>query len=97
MEIFKKSSCQLMAKECTLSTGKLPVGGLPRNNMVKITLTDRPDMTSAVNWGRTRGDPEVIGLSHYSVTCGCISMKLAIRTKHSFSYAPVSTFYLCYV
>ena len=26
-----------MTKECTLSTGKLPVGGLPRNSVVKIT------------------------------------------------------------
>ena len=26
---FKKSSCQLMVKECMLSTGKLHVGGLP--------------------------------------------------------------------
>ena len=44
--LFKKSSCQLIAKECTLSTGKFPLGGLPRNSMVRIT--DRFDMTSAV-------------------------------------------------
>ena len=25
-----------MAKECTLSLGKLPTGGLPRNNVVRI-------------------------------------------------------------
>ena len=31
---FKKSSCQLMAKECT---GKLPQGGIPRNSVVRIT------------------------------------------------------------
>ena len=41
-----KSSCQLMAKECMLSTGKLPLGGLSRNSVVRIN--DRPDMTSAV-------------------------------------------------
>ena len=29
-----------MAKECMLSTGKLPLGGLPRNKVVRIM--DRP-------------------------------------------------------
>ena len=29
-----------------LSTGKMPLGGLPRNSVVRIT--DRPDMTSAI-------------------------------------------------
>ena len=38
-----------MAKECTLSTGKLPPRGLPRNSVVRIT--DRPDMTSDVHCG----------------------------------------------
>ena len=38
-----------MAKECTLSTGKLPPGGLPRNSVVR--LIDYPDMTSAVYSG----------------------------------------------
>ena len=47
---FKKSSCQLMAKGCALSTGYLPRGGLPRNSVDRIT--DRPDMTSAVDRGR---------------------------------------------
>ena len=47
--LFKRSSCQLMAKECTLSTGKLHLGGLPRNSVVRIT--DHPDMTSAVYRG----------------------------------------------
>ena len=46
---FKKSSCQLMAKECALITGKLPLGGLPRNSVVRII--DCPDMTSAVDRG----------------------------------------------
>ena len=32
-----------------LSTSKLPLGGLPRNSVVRIT--DRPDMTSAVYHG----------------------------------------------
>ena len=39
-----------MAKECTLSTGEMPLGGLPRNSVVRIT--DRPNMTSAVYCGR---------------------------------------------
>ena len=47
---FIKSSCQLMAKRCALSTGHLPRGGLPRNSVDKIT--ERPDMTSAVDRGR---------------------------------------------
>ena len=33
-----------MIKECALKTGNLPVGGLPRNSMVKVT--DHPNMTS---------------------------------------------------
>ena len=35
-----------MAKECTLSAGKLPMRGLPRKSVVMVT--DRVDMTSAV-------------------------------------------------
>ena len=38
-----------MAKRSALSTGNLPRGGLPRNSMDRIT--DRPDMTSAVDRG----------------------------------------------
>ena len=39
-----------MAKGCALSTGYLPRGGLPRNSVDR--MTDRPDMTSAVDSGR---------------------------------------------
>ena len=39
-----------MAKGCAPSTGYLPRGGLPRNSVDRIT--DRPDMTSAVDRGR---------------------------------------------
>ena len=39
-----------MAKVCVLSTGYLPRGGLPWNSVDRIT--DRPDMTSAVDRGR---------------------------------------------
>ena len=47
--LFKKSSCQLMVKECMLSNGKLSVGGLHRKNVVRIT--DLADMTVAVYCG----------------------------------------------
>ena len=39
-----------MAKGWALSTCNLPRGGLPRNSVDGIT--DRPDMTSAVDRGR---------------------------------------------
>ena len=38
-----------MAKECMLSTGKLPLEGIPRNSMVRIT--DYPDLIPAVYCG----------------------------------------------
>ena len=31
----RRASCQLLAKEWTLNTGKLPPGGLPRTSVVK--------------------------------------------------------------
>ena len=37
-------SVNIMAKECTLSSCKPPLGGLPRNSVVRIT--DHPEMTS---------------------------------------------------
>ena len=47
---FKESSCQLMGKETErYSSGKLPLGGLPWNSVVRII--DRPDMTIAVYRG----------------------------------------------
>ena len=39
-----------MAEECALSTGNLLRGGLPRNSVDR--LTNRPDMTLAVDRGR---------------------------------------------
>ena len=49
---FNMNSCQLMAKECTLSTGKLPLGGLPRNSVVRITdCHPSADTSSAVYRG----------------------------------------------
>ena len=31
----RRASCQLLVKELALNTGKLPLGGLPRNSVVK--------------------------------------------------------------
>ena len=42
----KRARCQLLEKEWALNTGKLLLGGLPRNNVVK--LGDSPNMTSDV-------------------------------------------------
>ena len=39
-----------MAKRWAISNGDLPRGGLPKNSVGR--LTDRPDMTSAVDRGR---------------------------------------------
>ena len=39
-----------MGKQCNLSTGKLPLGSLHRNSVVR--MIDCPDMTSAVYLGR---------------------------------------------
>ena len=61
---FKKSSCQLMPIGCALSTGYLPRGGLPRNNMDRIT--DRPDITSAVDRGR-KASTQTIKQKHYHI------------------------------
>ena len=62
-----------MEKKCTLSIGKLPSGGLPRNSVVRIT--DCPDMTSAVYRGRkatnrTNKQNFMQGVS-YLTTCSC--------------------------
>ena len=46
---FKKSNCQFMTKEGALSTSNLLQGDLPRNSVDRIT--DRPDMTLAVDRG----------------------------------------------
>ena len=34
LQLFQE---EFMAKECTLNTGKLPLGGLPRNSVGKIS------------------------------------------------------------
>ena len=43
----RRASCQLLAKEWTLYTGKLSMGGLPRNNVV-LKVTDHPDKTKNI-------------------------------------------------
>ena len=43
----RRASCQLLAKEWTLYTGKVPLGGLSRNNVV-LKVTDHPDMTKNI-------------------------------------------------
>ena len=45
--VSRRASCQLLAKEWTLYTCKLPLGGLPRNNVV-LKVTDHPDMTKNI-------------------------------------------------
>ena len=45
-----------MAKGCAQSTGYLPRGGLPRNSVDRIS--DRPDMTSAVDRGCKKHQPK---------------------------------------
>ena len=50
LPLIQKSICQLIAKGWVLSTCTLPRGGLPRNSVDRIT--DRPDMTPAVDSGR---------------------------------------------
>ena len=53
-----------MAKGCVLSTGYLPRGGLSRNSVDMIT--DRPDMTSAVDRGRNASTQRKMSLTvHY--------------------------------
>ena len=57
-----------MAKECTLSTVKLPIGGLPGNSVVRIT--DRIDPSSSVYSGRTASNQtnkEVNGVQRHEL------------------------------
>ena len=61
----------MWAKECALSTGNLPRGGLPRYSVDRIT--DRPDMTLAVDCGRkalTQPNNPAI-LTELDIICTC--------------------------
>ena len=65
-----------MAKGCALSTGYLPWGGLPRNSVDRIT--DRPDMTSAVDRGR-RASTQTNKQTHQdNMSVKCISPYIPI-------------------
>ena len=52
-EQLSGNGSRIMANECALSPGKLPLGNFPRTSVVRIT--DRPDMSSAVYHGAITG------------------------------------------
>ena len=58
-----------MAKGCTLSTGYLLRGGLPRNSVDRVT--DRPVMTSAVDRGRKASTQTKLPKSEISSLLPC--------------------------
>ena len=71
-----------MVKECALSTGKLPVGGLPWDSVVRIN--DRPDMTSAVDSGHKASTQPTNQLLSASVFCQTAKLlKIDRRPIHS--------------
>ena len=57
----RRASYQLLANEWALNTGKLPLGGLPRNSG---SVTDHHNMTSAVSSGR-----KALNQSNLSLYC----------------------------
>ena len=59
-----------MAKGCALSTGYLPLEGLPRNSVDR--QTDRPDMTSAIDRGR-KSSTQTNKQKHYKGMPGMVS------------------------
>ena len=68
-----------MVKECVLSTGYLPRGGLPRNSVDRIT--DHPDMTLAVDRGRkasTKTNKQTNKQSR------------ELHNKHAYAYSPLN-------
>ena len=72
-----------MAKGRALSTGNLPRGGLPRNSVDRIT--DRPEMTSAVDRGRK-------ALTQLNLSVEQQDMSAWLRKKlHFFSFSPLPT------
>ena len=71
-----------MAKGCALSTGYLPRGGLPRNSVDGIT--DRRDMTSAVDRGRkvsTQTNKQT--KTGQSLLCGIRTLSVISLTLHA--------------
>ena len=87
-----------MAKGCALSTGYLPRGGLPRNSVDR--LTDRPDMTSAVDRGR-KASTQTKKQTYMATTnaqirqCALISNLMLLPTKQKSNKFIKSCFYTC--
>ena len=80
IHLFKKGSCQLLAKVCARSTvNRLGGLSLPRKSVVR--LTDRPDMTLNVYRGRktTMQQQMQQDIHHLSCTCTCFN-PIAFRT-----------------
>ena len=67
-----------MAKRCALSTGYMPRGGLPRNSVDRIT--DRPDMTTAVDRGRKASTQTNKQNSHHR--CAFLKSKMSLIMRH---------------
>ena len=68
-----------MAKGCALSPDYLPQGGLPRNSVNRIT--DRHDMTSAVDRGRkasTQNRRDPAGRREPGMECGWMTERSLI-------------------
>ena len=51
LPLIQEEHMLIKAKECRISTSKLPLGGLPRKNVVRITDRTRTVMASAVYLG----------------------------------------------
>ena len=70
-----------MAKGCALSSGYLPQGGLPRNSVDRIT--DRPDMTSAVDRGckASTQTKKKTGRSSAPLSCGITKISYILLLK----------------
>ena len=84
---FKKSICQLMAKGWALSTGNLPWGGLPRNSVDGIT--DRPDMTTAVDRGCKALTEQQVNKPCHEKTC---FLPMRKQRSRSAAWLPISAF-----
>ena len=68
-----------MAKECTLSTGKLPPGDLSRNSVARIT--DGPDMTSPVKNDLITCMHNCVFQAYYNHARGMVHHNLKMEAK----------------
>ena len=68
-----------MAKGCALSIGHLPRGGLPKNSVDRIT--DRPDMTSAVDRGHKASTQtnKQTNLDKYYILCSVLILQVTMK------------------